>query len=253
MTPFLSAMQFLTRLPVPDSGWEPGRLDRAARWFPAVGIVVGALAAIVWWLAALLWTNGIAVMMAMASATLVTGALHEDGLADTADGLGGGGTVERRLAIMRDSRIGSYGAVALFLAILLHYGALVSLSGFGAATMAAILIGAHALSRLAMVAVILALPYARDREDTRVPLAPDRSADALVALGATGALAIAPLCIVHGLGIAFAGCAGVALATLSIIALLRGKLGGWTGDTAGAAQQLTALAFLLGASAARWT
>ncbi|MEM0944986.1 MAG: adenosylcobinamide-GDP ribazoletransferase, partial [Pseudomonadota bacterium] len=112
-----TAVQFLTRLPVPAPGWEEDRLARAMRWFGAVGLLVGALTGALWWAASVALPAPVAAGLAIAGGIWLTGALHEDGAADTADALGGHASRERALEIMRDSRIGTYGAAALILSV----------------------------------------------------------------------------------------------------------------------------------------
>ena len=131
---FLGAVGFFTRLPVP--GWvghSAAALSQCARYFPAVGLLVGGIGALVYWLALHLWPQPVAVLLSMAATIYATGAFHEDGLSDTADGLGGGWDKARILAIMKDSRVGSYGVVALVLALL---GKFALLSGIDAALVA---------------------------------------------------------------------------------------------------------------------
>ncbi|PZF79116.1 adenosylcobinamide-GDP ribazoletransferase, partial [Jiangella anatolica] len=123
-----AAVAFLTRLPV---GSSPAPLDRAGAWFPLVGLLVGSVGLGVWWVADGLAGPLVAAVAAVLATVIVTGALHEDGLADTADGLWGGSTRERRLEIMRDSRLGTYGALALAGDLLLRVAVLAT-AGSGA-------------------------------------------------------------------------------------------------------------------------
>jgi len=110
---FFVALQFFTRMPVPRwVGFDPQWLSQASRYFPAVGLVVGAFAALAYALASALWPPIVAVLLSTSTTIWLTGAFHEDGFADTCDGLGGGMTRERVLEIMKDSRIGAYGASA---------------------------------------------------------------------------------------------------------------------------------------------
>lgn len=246
---FLSAAQFLTRLPVPDPGWEHGRLDRAAMYFPLVGALVGGIIALTLWLCLTIWSDPhIAVAATLVVGILVTGALHEDGLADTADGLGGGRDAEHRLSIMKDSSIGAYGALALMLAMLLRFVALVNLSTyFGAATISCIIV-AHTISRAAMLPIIWTLPYARDTEDAKVaPLTSIATPQALIIVGVTFVAVISPAKIL--LWAFLSGLLAAAIACLLLRAVMKAKLGGWTGDTAGATQLVCEIAFLLGVCA----
>ncbi|HBY44024.1 MAG TPA: adenosylcobinamide-GDP ribazoletransferase, partial [Brevundimonas sp.] len=105
---FVCALQFLTRLPTPPlRDFQPEWIQQSARWFPLVGQVVGLIAAAILYGAAQVWSPWIAALLAVAAGVALTGGFHEDGLADTADGLGGGQTRARRLEIMKDSRLGS--------------------------------------------------------------------------------------------------------------------------------------------------
>ncbi len=240
---FFAALRFFTRLPVP--GWvghSAEQLDHAARWFPAVGWIVGAIGAAVTLGALQLWPAPVAVLLGMVATLLVTGAFHEDGLADTIDGLGGGRTREDALAIMKDSRIGSYGAIGIGLALLLKFSLLEALLAVTPApTFALLLIAAHGVSRFASTTLIFALDYAR-AEGKAKPLA--------TRMGG-GELAFAALCgLVPCLWVPPAQTA-VALALAALIALLAARyfvkrIGGYTGDCLGATQQLTEIAFYLG-------
>jgi adenosylcobinamide-GDP ribazoletransferase len=152
---------FLTRLRLPmrESAGMPA-LKRASRMFAVVGLFVGLAGGIVYAIAIELgFASWLAATLAVGSTILLTGGLHEDGLADTADGFAGGGTRDEKLAIMRDSRIGSFGTLALIFSVLFRVAALASLTDIGI-VMAALIAG-HAASRAAMTAVMHALPNAR--------------------------------------------------------------------------------------------
>lgn len=247
-----SAVQFLTRLPVPDPGWEDGRLDRAAKWFPLVGTLVGVLAgAKVAVLLAIGVAPPIAVLAGLLAAVLATGALHEDGLADTADGLGGGRDREHRLTIMKDSRIGAYAAIALIFAFGFRY------LGYGAGALTpwhalALFAAAHCVGRAGMVGIVWSLDYARAAAEAKVP--PLTGATTMGGVGVAGAsvvLSLVPAILIFGAAPVAIGLALAGIATLALRALYRRKLGGWTGDTAGATQVIAEIAFVIGAAA--WT
>lgn len=237
------ALAFLTRLPVP---WplpsDEGALARSTPWFPVVGLGIGALGALAWWLGATLWGPALAALAAVAATVAVTGALHEDGLADTFDGLGAGGTRERALAIMKDSQLGAYGAVALGLVLA---GRVLALVELGVAAPAA-LIGAHALARCASLPLLRWLPYARAEGGTGRPFAG----------GGTGAALVIATLLTLLVTAAFWGTTAIAawLACAAVVALFavwcRRRLGGMTGDTLGAAVQLGELAIYLALCAA---
>ncbi len=246
------ALQFLTRVPVPRAvGYAPAWLQASLRHFPLVGAFVGAWAAAVLWTALQVWPAPVAATLSLVATVWLTGAFHEDGLADTCDGLGGAVSRERALEIMKDSRIGSYGAVALVLALGLKITVVAALANQPASAAAALL-WLHAVSRAAPVALVWRLAYAGDAEHAKAkPLATQiHAAGMVVALGwvtllGAGLLALAPV-IAPTLPAAL-GAAAVAsvLATGLCARWLRRRLGGFTGDTLGATQQIVELAGLL--------
>ncbi|MBK0329045.1 adenosylcobinamide-GDP ribazoletransferase [Rhodobacteraceae bacterium F11138] len=233
----LVATALLTRLPLPHLPDHLFARQARAVWaFPLVGAVVGGLACAAGWVA---MTLGLPVSVAagviLATQIAATGAMHEDGLADTADGFWGGWTRERRLQIMRDSHIGTYGVLVLILTVGARWLALTALLPLG---MAAIM-AAAILSRAALPPLMAALPLART----------DGLAHGVgTAIGSTAILSL-----VLGVGLAWLALGGAALATglcagliLSGLALLaRARIGGHTGDVLGAAQQLTEVTVLL--------
>src|SRR5574343_1168687 len=146
---FFGAVRFFTRLPVPDwVGHSAAALNRSARYFPAVGMLVGGIGALVYLGALQLWPQPVAVLLSMAATIYATGAFHEDGLADTVDGLGGGWDKLRILEIMKDSRVGSYGVIAMGLALV---GKFALLTALDRATVPLALLAAHVLSRFCAV------------------------------------------------------------------------------------------------------
>lgn len=241
----LTAVQFFTRLPVPARhAWSPALARDCVRYLPAVGLLVGAVAALVQGLAAKAWSPAVAVLLSMAATLWLTGALHEDGLADTADGLGGGAKDRVKvLAIMQDSRVGSFGVMALLVVLVLKFQLLVGLPG---ERFAAVSIAAHAVSRCSALWVMARLPYLRDDGPSKSrPMARQLSKGALC-FGVVWALPTLPALGLAG-AVAGLAAAGVALAA---VALLRRRLGGYVGDTLGATQQCAEVAFLLGCEAA---
>lgn len=239
---FFAALRFFTRLPVPRwVGHSEEQLNHAARWFPAVGWIVGASGAAVTLAALQVWPAPVAVLLGMVATLLLTGTFHEDGLADTIDGMGGGWTREQVLAIMKDSRIGSYGAIGIGIALLLKFLALGEHAVLPAPTFALVLVAGHAVSRFASTTLIFFLDYAR-AEGKAKPLA--------TRLG-KGELAFAALCgLSPCLFLPWAQVA-VALALVALVTWLAARtfvrrLGGYTGDCLGATQQLAELAFYLG-------
>jgi adenosylcobinamide-GDP ribazoletransferase len=235
---FFVGIMFLTRLPVPtDLRHVEGALARSARYFPIVGVLIGAMTGGVFMLVSWFLPAPIAAGLALAAGLLITGALHEDGFADTCDGLGGGATREHALEIMRDSRIGTYGAAALIMSIGLRWATLAQLSptqGLSA------LIICHAISRGMIPPVLVSAGYARTRGLASSVAEGVTGAEAVVAILLTLAVAmiVGPAA---GLG-AFATAVG---ASGIMLAILVRKLGGYTGDGLGAIQQMAEIATLM--------
>jgi adenosylcobinamide-GDP ribazoletransferase len=238
------AIQFLTRLPTPPlSGFQADWITRAARYFPLVGQLVGGLSAFVLLLSGQVWNSWIAAVLAIATGIALTGAFHEDGLADTADGLGGGQTVGRRLEIMKDSRVGTYGVVTLVVTLTLKVLALGDLS-IGHAAWA--LLAAHGLARAAAVMAMRLTPYAAQGEASKWRPAPQgvNSSEAASAL----AFAIWPLCFLPG-GAIVAGLTAGALPAIVLSLIAKRLIGGHTGDVLGGIEQVFEVGFLLGVAA----
>jgi adenosylcobinamide-GDP ribazoletransferase len=247
----LVALQFLTRVPVRLQVFDPAWLHASARHFPLIGIAVGAFGAAVWWGAALVWPPAVAVLLAMAATIAVTGAFHEDGLADTCDGLGGAVTRERALVIMKDSRLGSYGAVGLGLTLALKAAALIALTqqrGGAAAALVVVMtmVWSHSASRAAAVVLASSLRYAGDPEHAKAkPMATEVSQAGAAVAVAWALLAGAPFVAVVGPAAGGAAAAAVMAVAWLCALWLRRRLGGYTGDTLGATQQWSELAAVL--------
>ncbi len=231
----IAAFGLLSRLPVWRLAPNETHVDFAASvWaYPVAGAIIGALGGGAYWAASLIgFAPHIAAIWALATLLLITGALHEDGLADTADGLGGGRTASRKLEIMRDSRIGSYGALALMLAIAartLTIGAIAAPSHVMAA-----LITAGAFSRAAMIVVLISAAPARK----------DGMASGLISIPFSAALAglalpvlIATLLLPTGRALALS--AITAVIALAFARLATRQIGGHTGDVLGATALVT--------------
>ena len=237
------AVQVLTRLPVPPlREFQPDWTARAARYYPLVGQLVGLVCAAVLLAAARVLPGVLPAILAVAAGALLTGALHEDGLADTFDGLGGGRTPQARLDIMKDSRVGSYGVLALGLVTALRVGALAAMRPEAAALA---LIFAGGAARAAPVLVMAGLSYAGDPARAKLAPAsrPVRPAEAAVAV----LLALWPATLM-GWPQAAAGLACAVIATAALATTARRLIGGYTGDVLGAVEQLAEAALLLGAA-----
>ena len=242
----MSAVMFLTQVPVAGA---PPVMPRALRALPLAGGVIGLIGAIV-----LIGAKSIGLaslvsaILALAAMAYLTGALHEDGLADTADGFGGGHDIGQKLSIMHDSRLGSYGAVALIIAFTLRAALLADIVSFASATEAAfILIAALALGRLGAVFILGALPAAREdglgtsagRPDIKI------ATSASIAAG----LLLLPVLFTAGVWATLTALLVAAIALTALCRLAMAQIGGQTGDVAGAAVILVETGFLIGISA----
>lgn len=231
---FLSAMGLLTRLPLPAIH-APQGASSAWAW-PLVGVVIGGLNMAI--AAVLLWMQvpvTVTAAVVLGTNAILTGALHEDGLADTADGFFGGWTPARRLEIMKDSHIGSYGTLALIVTVLARWSALqVVLTGslWG-------LVAVAALSRAPMVALLAGLPNARGKGLAQSVGQPEQQVAATAI-----AIAFAVAAVMAGLTTAFMMTAIVAAGTFALALVAKARIGGQTGDVLGASQQLAEVATL---------
>jgi adenosylcobinamide-GDP ribazoletransferase len=229
-----AAFMLLTRLPVAPLCRRAVPPGEAVWAYPIVGLVVGAIGGAAFWALRDIGARpALCAIWAVAAAVLTTGALHEDGLADTADGLGGGRTRDAKLAIMRDSRIGAFGALALMFSLALRIAAFASLAEPRAVLAASI--AAAVAGRGAMIGVLLALSPAR-ADGLAAPLGAMRRRPALIGLG-VAALATA---LLGGLSALTA----TAIAAAIVGRLASRQIGGYTGDILGAAEQLAECAAL---------
>lgn len=229
---------FFTRLPLrSETDWQAEDLRKAAMYFPLVGWIVGGVGAGTWWLALHLWPPLVASGISLVATLLLTGAFHEDGLADVCDGFGGGYTKERILAIMRDSRVGAFGAIGVTVALGLKWTTIAALPPSIAP---AAIMAAHALSRGAAISLLATLAYVRDDESKAKPLASElRGARLLGAL----AFAVIPLFLLPGRMVA---CLAAVMTTRFLLGRwFTYRIGGYTGDCLGAAQQICELVIYL--------
>ena len=236
---FLGAIRFFTRLPVPGTLGQDGiALQRAMRYFPAIGLIVGALAGLAFAVTSFFWPKTLAVLAAMATAILVSGALHEDGWSDMVDGLGGAWNKERALEIMRDSCVDSFGATGLIMLLLVRFFALIEVDML---LVPVALIAGHAVSRLCATGVFRVLDYARP-EGKAKPFNNQLGKGDMIFAAVTALLPVLllpPLQSIPALLLA-------AGATFWLTRLFRRRIGGYTGDCLGAVQQLAEVAFYSG-------
>lgn len=247
----VAATIFLTRLPIRfQKPWPADLNRRATAWFPLVGALVGIVGGLVFVVALALGIPALAAaLLGVAAQILLTGGFHEDGLADTADGFGGGKDVETKLSIMRDSRVGTYGALALLIAVGLRAAALASLAGLGAWGAIGVMLAVGAASRAPAVAIAHWLAPARpDGVSADHGLPPPW---AVVTAGISGAIAFVVLAISAGWTAGLVALILVPLAAAGLAFLAKWQIKGQTGDVLGASQQVSEILGLLAAAASR--
>jgi adenosylcobinamide-GDP ribazoletransferase len=245
----LNAIRFLTMVPTPQSDGAPAPdwLAQAMKYFPLVGAGIGLAAALVFVVAHHIWSPLIGAILAVTTSIALTSALHEDGLADTADAFGGGWTIEKRLAIMKDSRIGTYGALALGLGCALRIAALAALPLWAGV---AALMAMHAAARAIPAVVMNRLVYAGETSAMKVSYADAPvPREAMTFLLVTAAIAALPLALLSFKAVILGTLLGAALGALLARSAKR-LIGGYTGDVLGAIEQLFEIGFLLGVAAA---
>lgn len=254
----LLAISFFTRIPINISAEiNQVMLSKASRYFALVGLLVGGLSALCFWGFALLLPPSVAILLTMGFSLLLTGAFHEDGWADVWDGFGGGWQVKDKLNIMKDSRLGTYGAASLIILLLLKYQTLSLLADVDLSYVVYALILGNTLSRVLATSLIYNLPYVREDALTKVkPLAQDLSLTSFIILLITGGfilllatdLSLYMPCVASTLAFitpllspvqAISLIAFLYLSRLAIKVWFTRQLGGYTGDCLGAAQQLT--------------
>jgi adenosylcobinamide-GDP ribazoletransferase len=237
---FLLALSFYTRIPCPQSV-DYKLLPQAAVFLPLVGWLVGAITAVGFYLATLLWPQTTAVIVALIIGVFLTGGFHEDGFADVCDGFGGGFGKSRILEIMKDSHIGVYGVLGLLLIFLLKISLL---NGITAAAVPWILLAGHSLSRLPPLLLMQRYNYARN-DISKAAVAvykPNRQELAMAVV-----LALLPLALLPAL------CVLALIPVLAVTGYLghyfHRHIGGYTGDCLGASQQIAETVFYLSVSA----
>lgn len=235
---FWIAVQFLTRVPVPRwVGFSPEWLTTCVRHFPVVGACIGLLGAAVLWLGMLVWPAWVAALLAVGATAWVTCCFHEDGLADSCDALMGVVSRDKALAIMKDSRIGTYGTVGLLVIIGLRVALVASVAEQSAALACAVMVASHVLARAASVVLMVLLPYGGDVDHAKAkPLA----LDVPVVLAWYAAAWCCLLVFVPGLALAQLGLTVLVLGAwvMWMRRMLMRRLGGFTGDALGATEQV---------------
>ncbi|MEO5911658.1 MAG: adenosylcobinamide-GDP ribazoletransferase [Pelobium sp.] len=237
---FYTAVMFFTRIPCPSfTDHDPEYLNRSSKYFTLVGMLIGALCGLSFWLAVQVFSPTISLLLSFVISFLLTGAFHEDGLADVCDGFGGGWTKLKILDIMKDSRVGTFGLVGLGLNLALKFA---TLNEMPIDLMIAVLISGHAISRLTSVSLIYTDEYAReDLLSKSKPLATKMShQDYLIAVF----FGLAPLLLMRSFLI-FLAIIPLILVKLYFSRYFNKWIGGYTGDCLGAVQQIAEVVYYL--------
>lgn len=230
-----AAIGFMTRIPVgridpPDTG-----LSRSSTWFPFVGAIVAAVGIAFWWVGTVTLGPAAGAVLSVVATVVVTGAFHEDGLADTADGLWGGTDLDKRLTIMRDSRMGTYGVVALVSDLSLRMAILLPFGAGDLVDVARVLVAGHVIGRGAALVLQAALPQVRPHGKTAY-MERMRPIDILIAAGTVAVAAVV------GAGWWAPAVIAAAIVPVAFVhRLARRRIGGITGDVLGAGVALTNL------------
>ncbi|PRZ28169.1 adenosylcobinamide-GDP ribazoletransferase [Flavobacterium granuli] len=249
---FFTALMFYTRIPCPKNiNHNPDYLNKASRYFPLIGWIVGSIAFGVFYLFSYLMAPEIAVIFSMIASVLVTGAFHEDGFADVCDGFGGGWTKEKILLIMKDSAIGAYGAIGVVLLFLLKFQALsylVSPSGMlsleSQILIFLLFVSAHSLSRLAAISIVFTHEYSReDRSSKSKPIAQNYSWREVLGAFFFGLLPLLALAYFQWLFLLVL--VPVFLTRFFLARYFQKWIDGYTGDCLGATQQVCEVVFYL--------
>ena len=235
---FFHALMFYSRIPTGTINYSEANLTKAFRYFPLVGIIVGAIGGGVFLLFQLLFPKSIAVVAAISAMTLATGAIHEDGFSDFFDGFGGGRSKERILEIMKDSSIGAFGVIALVLLFLMKFSLLTSIDS---SKLIVALIAAQASSRMMPILLVNTSRYART-ENSKSGHTRKKTDQATFFIAL--AFSVAPLCFTS-LWVALTIIPVYLLIWFLLKRYVERKIGGFTGDILGALQQFCELAFYL--------
>ncbi|WP_068546617.1 adenosylcobinamide-GDP ribazoletransferase [Thalassotalea crassostreae] len=238
---FFLALSFFSRLPVPRNlNYSPLLLNQSSRYFSLVGIVLAFCVVGVYQLSVSVLPLSASVLLVMIASVMLTGAFHEDGLADMADGIGGGLTVEKRLSIMKDSRLGTYGTITLMLTLTLKFILLFELAQQNLLVLAVLV--SYPLSRALAASLIYDMNYVSDEELSKSkPLAARQSSKELLILFIIGILPsvfLPPQTVIIIVFVLF-------IFRQGFKAWLNSRLGGYTGDCLGAAQQIAELLIYL--------
>ena len=249
---FFTALMFYTRIPCPKNiDHNPEYLNKASRYFPLIGWIVGGISFVFYYIGAFLFTNEIAVIISMIAGILTTGAFHEDGFADVCDGFGGGWTKEKILLIMKDSAIGAYGAIGVVLLFLLKFTALSELvqstqitNHYSLITILLLFVSAHSISRLAAISIVFTHQYSReDASSKSKPIAQNFTWKEVIGASFFGLLPLVILSFFQWQLLLVL--IPIFIARFFLARYFQKWIDGYTGDCLGATQQVCEVIFYL--------
>jgi adenosylcobinamide-GDP ribazoletransferase len=248
---FFTALMFYTRIPCPKNiDHNPDYLNKASRYFPLIGWIVGGISFLVYYLSAVLFTNEIAVILSIIAGILTTGAFHEDGFADVCDGFGGGWTKEKILLIMKDSAIGAYGAIGVVLLFLLKFYVILDTlytsenNLQSAVCNLLIFLSAHSISRLSAISIVFTHEYSReDASSKSKPIAQNFTWKEVVGASFFGLLPLVVLSFFQWQ--LLLALIPVFIARFFLARYFQKWIDGYTGDCLGATQQVCEVVFYL--------
>ena len=244
---FLTALMFFTRIPIPKIPYHPNMLQESARYFTWVGILVGSIAGLTFYISSILFSIELSILISMLSSIWATGSFHEDGLADCFDAFGGGWKKEQILTIMKDSRLGTYGVIGLIASLSLKFLILREVAHTESLYLLPfILITAHSISRGMAIVMMQTLPYVQDIDSSKSKPLANRQLTLLELIIASIGIILPLLVLILKSNQQFE--LTLVVIPVFIGALLLGKywrkwIGGYTGDCLGATQQITELIF----------
>ncbi|REA60617.1 adenosylcobinamide-GDP ribazoletransferase [Dyadobacter luteus] len=247
---FFIALQFYTRLPIPSwVTYSQDSLSKATRFLPLIGWITGMVNGVIWFVGYYLLNVEIGLLLSMIVSVLMTGAFHEDGFADVCDGFGGGWTKEKILEIMKDSRLGTYGASGLIFMLAFKYLLLQHLATFNNIdfyTLTVVFIAGHSLSRFMAATVIFTQSYARDTEDSKAkPVAVATHRNTFVIAGVLTIIPLLALVYILQQPELLLVLPVLYVVTIRMSSYFKKWIGGYTGDCLGAVQQVTEVVFYL--------
>ena len=243
----LTAIMFYTRIPVTkDLPYSAEMLNQSRKYFTFVGLVIGLITSAVYLIASTVFPIFVAVILSMIASVLATGAFHEDGFADTCDGLGGGWTAEQVINIMKDSRIGTYGTVGLAFILALKCMILIELSNAGLWLWCLYTIAAHMVSRMHSSRLIKHYQYVQDIDKSKIkPIANEPLSQKAGQFGILVALIPCAVMLVDSITMTIIALLITFVVSSQFMRYCSRRIGGYTGDILGAIQQLTEVCFLL--------